>query len=482
MKRQSLLLVITILTLSFFALLIGCGGGSSTSSGTVPIVVTATPVIEPTSIPTPYKTGNISGRVYTSTGAEFAGAFVEFQSFVVDQKSDSIETSALHYTQTTVAGTDGTYSFTGVPQGACRISFWASQYDYQNNTHPLGAVNATVTNNSEGIIIQQGQAAPTPTNTPQYGITATPTKTPLPGSTPTRTSPPGSTPTFTPKPTNTPTPTSNSSYIFVRKWGSNGSGDGQFDGLEGIAIDSLGNVYVTDTNNNRIQKFTSSGNFITKWGSFGEGNGQFNGILGIEVDSSNSVYVSGYNSIIQKFNSSGAFITKYEIPSTNSSALFDVAIDSYSNIYFTTGIKGKIWKITSSGTFITKWGEIGGNDGQFNICNGIALDTNGNVYVADHGNKRIQKFTSSGNFITKWGTNNTPNGIAIDSYGNIYVAEEDCIEKFTLSGNFITKWGSYGSGDGQFIIASGIALDSSGNVYVTDMNPYNYRVQVFAPR
>src|SRR4030042_1741132 len=65
-------------------------------------------------------------------------------------------------------------------------------------------------------------------------------------------------------------------YQFVTKWGSPGSGDGQFNYPAGVAVDSSGNVYVADLGNHRIQKFDSSGGFITKWGSSGSGDGQFN--------------------------------------------------------------------------------------------------------------------------------------------------------------------------------------------------------------
>jgi len=88
------------------------------------------------------------------------------------------------------------------------------------------------------------------------------------------------------------------------KWGSNGTGDGQFNQPFGVGVDGSGNVYVVDRKNDRIQKFDSSGNFITKWGSVGIGVGQFQGPVDVAGDGSGNVYVSD-NSYerIQKFTS-----------------------------------------------------------------------------------------------------------------------------------------------------------------------------------
>ena len=90
---------------------------------------------------------------------------------------------------------------------------------------------------------------------------------------------------------------------FVTTWGSSGTGDGQFNAPLGVATDGNGNVYVADTNNNRIQKFTSTGTFLTTWGSFSySGNGQFNGPFGVATDGNGNVYVADEgNSRIQKF-------------------------------------------------------------------------------------------------------------------------------------------------------------------------------------
>jgi hypothetical protein len=93
------------------------------------------------------------------------------------------------------------------------------------------------------------------------------------------------------------------------------SANGKFDDPKSMAIDSQGNIYVVDSDNYRIQKFSSSGVYITKWGSVGgegSGDGEFDDPRGIGIDSSDNVYVADIGrDDVQKFDSSGNFISKF---------------------------------------------------------------------------------------------------------------------------------------------------------------------------
>ena len=90
----------------------------------------------------------------------------------------------------------------------------------------------------------------------------------------------------------------------VMHWGGHGSGPGQFDQPQGVGVDALGNVYVSDTNNHRVQVFTNDGSFLAQWGSFGSGPGQFDRPMGIAVAPDGTVYVADtWNGRIQVFGS-----------------------------------------------------------------------------------------------------------------------------------------------------------------------------------
>ena len=79
---------------------------------------------------------------------------------------------------------------------------------------------------------------------------------------------------------------------FLTSWGSEGSGNGQFDSPHGVAVDGSDNVYVADSDNNRIQKFTPGVTFLTSWGIYGSQNGQFYYPHGVSVDAGGTIYVA----------------------------------------------------------------------------------------------------------------------------------------------------------------------------------------------
>ena len=277
---------------------------------------------------------------------------------------------------------------------------------------------------------------------------------------------------------------------FIIKLGNFGNGDGEFMLPSGMAINSEGNIYVADSSNNRIQKFTSEGRFIAKWWSGGIGEGQFDSPQGIVIDSSGNLNViDTWNERIQKFSSNGQFIVQWGSGGLGDGEFIlpsDIAIDGSGNIYVADTYNDRIQKFTSKGQFTAKWGSFGSGDGQFKAPSGIVVDASGNVYVADTENHRIQKFTLNGQFLTKWGSAgdgdgqfNKPADIVVDASGNVYVADtfNHRIQKFTSNGEFVTKWGSESSADGQFDFPQAIGVDSSDYIYVADT--FNHRIQKF---
>jgi len=275
-------------------------------------------------------------------------------------------------------------------------------------------------------------------------------------------------------------------YKFIAKWGNKGSGAGKFDRPHAIAVDNSGNVYVADTFNDRIQKFTSTGKFLFQFGGWP----RITWPEGVAVDKSGYIYVSDYvYDRINKFTSDGKLIKKWGSYGTGNYQFFQpkgIAIDKSGNVYVADSWNHRIMKFTSNGTFLAKWGREGSGSGDFKFPTGVAVDKSGNVYVADNWNDRIQKFNSNGKFITEWGGWGTGNGqfnnpesVAVDEFEFVYVVDtwNDRIQKFTSKGKFITKWGSKGTGNGHFEDPKGIAVDSSGNVYVADTG--NNRIQKF---
>jgi PKD repeat protein len=305
------------------------------------------------------------------------------------------------------------------------------------------------------------------------------------------------------------------SYGFILKWGSVGTGNGQFIRPVAVAVSPSGSIYVADQHNHRIQVFTTSGGFF-KWGGdgpgggswpgWGTGNGEFNGISDIAVDRDGFIYVvDANNHRIQKFTSGGAFVTKWgkesiagnpEPGDGNGEFTYPngIAIAPDGTIYVTELFNFRVQAFTKEGIFIRKWGASGEGDGQFKSPSGIAVDASGNVYVADANNNRIQKFTSGGEHLASWGEEGkengqfkTPQGVTVNDEGILFVADtgNHRIQLFDSNGTFLAKWGrsgfiQYGSGDGEFNWPQRVTVDANGRAYISDT--LNDRIQLFGSR
>ncbi|WP_211454522.1 NHL repeat-containing protein [Collimonas antrihumi] len=305
---------------------------------------------------------------------------------------------------------------------------------------------------------------------------------------------------------------------------SDGSGNNvRFSQPNAIAVDTGGNLFVTDTANNTIRKISAAGVASTLAGSAGkagsaDGNGQqarFNQPGGIVIDLAGNLYLADtQNHIIRKVTAAGVVTT---LAGSAGQAGHDDGIagnarfnqpwgltrDSAGNLYVTDTGNDTVRKITPEGVVTTMAGTAGnpgsadgsGARAQFNSPRGITIDrtANLNLYIADSNNNTIRKLSQSGDVSTLAGTAgvvgsengggqrarfNQPNGIVIDSAGNIRVSDTDnqLIRNVSQTGVVSTLAGSAGSaghtdGNGSsanFNLPMGIAADTANNLYVAD--------------
>jgi len=281
-------------------------------------------------------------------------------------------------------------------------------------------------------------------------------------------------------------------YVYLLDWGAEGGASGEFNGPCGIEADSVGNVYVAETNNDRVQKFNGLGSFILAWGTTGAGEGQFDSPGDVAIDDSGYVYVADTgNNRVQKFDSEGAFVTTWGCEGTGDGQFIrprGIAADHYGYVYVTDAGNNRVEKFKSDGVFVATWGTTGTGHGEFQEPCGIAARVWGTIYVVDAGNSRVQSFMPDGSPIRAWGSFGSgngqfkyPQGVVVDRTDYVYVADHggDVVQMFSYDGEFITKWGGTGAASGQFDGPAGIAVDASRHVFVTDSR--NCRVQKFEP-
>ncbi len=301
---------------------------------------------------------------------------------------------------------------------------------------------------------------------------------------------------------------------------------------EGLAMDTSGNLYIADISNQRIRKVAPGGTITTVAGGGNSGLGdggpatssEFNDPEGVAVDASGNLYIADtQNNRIRKVTASTGVITTVAGngtagysgdggPATSAELSYPlgVAVDPSGNLYIADCHNVRIRKVTPSGTITTVAG--GGNSGlgdsgpatsaELSAPDTVAVDSSGNLYIADLYTSRIRKVTASTGIITTVAGNGQqgysgdggpatsaelfqPFGVAVDASGNLYIADfyTNRVRMVTPGGTITTVAGNgYGedtgnggySGDGGPATTAelwwpfGVAVDSSGNLYIAD--------------
>ena len=299
----------------------------------------------------------------------------------------------------------------------------------------------------------------------------------------------------------------------------------RFNTPTGLAVDSLGNIYVADTTNHVIRKITSAGVVTTLAGSPGasgnlDGTGsaaRFNAPSGVAVNTVGTVYVADtFSHTIRMITAQGVVTTLAGAPGVSGSAngmgaaaQFNypagVAVDPSGFVFVADTFNHTIRRITADGTVSVFAGSSGirggvndlGGAARFAFPSALATDSSGNLYVADSYNHVIRRVLTTGLVSTLAGTFGTvgttdspalfnqPLGVAVDSSGNVYVADtfSSTIRRITPVGVVSTLAGlpsTVGSIDGIGSAARlnqpyGIAVDAAGKIYVSDTRNHTIR-------
>ncbi len=281
-------------------------------------------------------------------------------------------------------------------------------------------------------------------------------------------------------------------------FGTSGTSSGQFNAPHGIAIAPDGTLYVADTNNNRIQHFSASGQFINSWGTFADitvGDapiGTFNQPWAVAVSPDGKfIYVADtWNHRIQKFTPDGTPVKMwgnalYDPTTTDQFGMWGprgIAVDAQGRVFVADTGNKRILIYDADGNFVQQIGSEGLSIGQFEEPVGLAFDPRGYLYIDDTWNQRVQVFAPSADNTTyspllQWdisgwygqSLDNKPY-IASDSQGHIFVTDPEGyrVLEFSANGGFIRTWGDSGTGAENFGLSTGITVDADGHVWVCD--------------
>ncbi len=235
-------------------------------------------------------------------------------------------------------------------------------------------------------------------------------------------------------------------------FGELGSGDGEFLVPFGIAINGTGHVYVTDSDNHRVQIFDAAGAYLGEFGEPGSGDGEFLYPFGIAINGTGHVYVIDFaGDRVQIFDAAGAYLGEFGRRGSGDGE-FDgpigIAINGTGHVYVTDNRVHRVQIFDAAGAYLGEFGRQGSGDGEFERPSGISINGTGHVYVADSGNRRVQIFDVAGAYLGEFGSEGSGNSefrnpyeIAINDAGHVYVADtvNDHVQIFDATGMYLDK-------------------------------------------
>mgnify|MGYP006279653735 CR=1 FL=1 len=266
-----------------------------------------------------------------------------------------------------------------------------------------------------------------------------------------------------------------------------------------------GSLYVVDTGNHRVLHVSPEGELLNSWGSFSATEGQigppgtFNEPWGIAVGPGGSIYVADtWNHRVQKFTPEGEYLTSWgQFGQQEAPDAFwgprDIVVDEQGHVYVTDTGNKRVAVFNENGSFLLDFGGGGFENGQFSEPVGLALGPEGRLFVADTWNQRVQVFAPDEDgiarlFENKWdiigwygqSLENKPY-LAASQNGRVYVTdpEGNRVLAFTTAGEFLYSWGGENSGALDLNLPVGVETDGSGGLWLADSR--NNRLLFYNP-
>jgi tripartite motif-containing protein 71 len=253
---------------------------------------------------------------------------------------------------------------------------------------------------------------------------------------------------------------------------------------EGVAVNNAtGNVYVTDTFNNRMQEFSQTGSFIRTWGyrSLDAANGM-SYPRGLWIDQTNgNIFMNNTRGAnIKRYDSNGNYLGQFGSEGSGTGQYFYARgiVGATNRLYIPDSGNLRFVATDRSGNVV--WTRPCGTRGSSFVllgCTSATVDASGNVYTAGVVDNALYKFSPTGTLIWKriyargagQGQLNQPYGVAVRG-SLLYVSDmgNNRISVFDLNGTFQGTFGSAGAGNGQLRKPMAITIDSAGRIYVCE--------------